>query len=98
MHLKACLGSPDLTLYDAIPATMTVLVEGIPYCNAAYSPTASSVDHDWHLTLTRPLFMSPETLRIELEDEGARLPAKLIKGSVEPNDFEIRVRVTPHEL
>jgi len=77
---------------------MTVLVEGIPYCNAAHAPASSPIAHDWHLTVSRPLFMSPETLRIELEDEGARLPAKLIKGSVEPGDLEIRVRVTPHEL
>ncbi len=77
---------------------MTVLVDGIPYCNAAHARESSPIAHDWHLTLTRPLFMSPETLRLELEDEGARLPAKLIKGSVEPRDLEIRVRVTPHLL
>ena len=77
---------------------MTVLIEGIPYCNAAHTPASSPSTKDWLLTVTRPLFMSPETLRIELEDEGARLPAKLIKGSVEPADLEIRVRVAPHEL
>ncbi len=77
---------------------MTVLVDGIPYCNAAHAPESSAVAHDWHLMVTRPVFMSPETLRLELEDEGARLPAKLIKGSVEPRDLQIRVRVTPHEL
>ncbi len=77
---------------------MTVLVDGIPYCDAAHTPASCHVAHDWHLTLSRPLFMSPETLLIELEDEGARLPAKLIKGSVEPRDLEIRVRVTPHLL
>lgn len=77
---------------------MTVLVDGIPYCNATHTPASSPLAHDWDLRLTRPLFMSPETLRIELEDEGARLPAKLIKGSVEPRDLEIRVRVTPHLL